>query len=152
MGDKRLLSRDPVSGLEEWFYCDPMTGDWHLEWTQDCQAQVDAMKAFQNDPEHKRRGIERGFAHYAHWPDAIIIKWRHEYGIDVLNKAHKDAALKKLQDPDWKYLRSCDMHSPRKRVRSNGIFLERDVKPARETPQPRKVPKWAARDGVLLDA
>lgn len=134
----------------EYFHHDPSTGTWYLSWEQDCQEQVDTMKRLQNDPDFKARGIKNGFAHYAHWPDGVIIKWMHEFGINVLRKEDKKAALKKLQDPDWKYLRSCDMHSKRERVGASHVFMERSIKLVKAVQTAKEPPKWAKRDGVEL--
>lgn len=43
-------------------------------------------------------------------PNIIIAQWLHEEGLDVYNPDHADRLAKKLNDPDWAYLRTADGH------------------------------------------
>lgn len=67
---------------------------------------IERNKRLQNDDSYKAKGIKQDWWHFASWPNVIIEKWMIDYGICVLKKEHYPAALKKLRDPEWKYLRT----------------------------------------------
>lgn len=39
-------------------------------------------------------------------PAAVVLKWLTEEGLDVYNPQHADRLMRKLNDPDWAYLRT----------------------------------------------
>jgi hypothetical protein len=49
---------------------------------------------------------EKAFRHAAHIPDAVWMKWKIEEGIDIFNKDHLPAIKRKLDDPEWRHLRT----------------------------------------------
>jgi hypothetical protein len=103
---KRLLGYDPLSGIKTYHEYDHQTKktaigyeyphvDGLLDWT----------KYLSNtgiDSYNKRRDMK----HVACVPLSIINKWRLEEGIDIFNDDHWPRVKEKLNDPDWKFLRT----------------------------------------------
>ena len=51
-------------------------------------------------------GTDKGMKRVASIPAALIAKWRYEEGIDVFNPEHAERVMRKLNDPDYAYLRT----------------------------------------------
>jgi hypothetical protein len=51
------------------------------------------------------RILKADFWPEAHIPDIIVLKWLNEEGWSVFDKNAKDRLRRKLNDPDWRYLR-----------------------------------------------
>lgn len=100
----RLLSFD--GDVATWVRPDPNEDRLDVERVQMVDPIIERNKRLQNDPEHKRNGIKNDWCHFATWPNIIIEKWMVDYGINVLKRDHWHAALKKLEDPDWRYLKT----------------------------------------------
>ena len=49
---------------------------------------------------------DRSMRRVAYIPDIIIQKWWNEEGLDVWDPAHSQRLMRKLNDPDWLYLRT----------------------------------------------
>jgi hypothetical protein len=61
-------------------------------------------RAYNRSSDMVRRGEE--WNHWARIPPGIAMMWKAEFGIDILNEEHWQAVVKKLHDPDWRYLRT----------------------------------------------
>lgn len=70
--------------------------------------------ANENDGYTPSRDLRRAFF----LPDVIIMKWLNEEGWNALNPHHHDRLVKKLNDPDWAYLRT----APGQIGYSNGVM------------------------------
>lgn len=103
---KRLISVDEVTGLETWHDYDPLTDETSIIHTQDCQPLLEINKAMANDTELTKKGIKQEFWLYASIPAGVQVKWLVEDGIDIYNKDHSDRVGKKLNDPEWAYLKT----------------------------------------------
>jgi hypothetical protein len=72
--------------------------------TQDVEPILERNKALQNEPQ--RSG---SFRHIGTIPNVILVKWMNEEGANVLRmSAHEFGRFirKKLDDPDWRHLRT----------------------------------------------
>ena len=98
---KRLLDHDPLSGLTTWHEYDETTDTTLLHYEQDVQPILEANKAAAND----NTGRMGEMVHVASIPVSVQLKWMVEDGIDVLNPDHKKAVARKLDDPEWRYLK-----------------------------------------------
>lgn len=49
---------------------------------------------------------DRSMRRVASIPPIVIQKWLIEDGLDVWNPDHRDRLMRKLNDPDWRYLRT----------------------------------------------
>ena len=67
---------------------------------------MDLNKELFNEPGLKEKGIKKSFLQIARIPIALILKWKVEEGIEVFNPQHKKAVMRKLHDPEYRYLRT----------------------------------------------
>lgn len=72
---------------------------------QDCEPVLEINKAMtlHNDGYTPGREMRRA----ASIPMGVVLKWREE-GIDIFNPNHAYAIKRKLNDPEWRYLRTAD--------------------------------------------
>lgn len=97
---KTLDSWDAYTGLSTKWHFDDTTGDLYQEREQDVQPILDRNAQIRN---HSTPGKEFRLA--ASIPLWVIEKWYQE-GINVFQKEHEAALKKKLNDPDWAWLRT----------------------------------------------
>lgn len=102
---RRLIDHDPLSGMTSYMEVQPGDNTFRIIHSQDITAALDANKRAQNDVEVKREGIRRGWQPVANIPDIIVTRWLAE-GIDVFNRDHMPAVMRKLRDPEYRYLRT----------------------------------------------
>lgn len=99
---KRLLSKDPLTGVETWFHDDD--GGFKIENRQDISAILNQNRALQN------QGISKGekgeFWHAATVPNVILEMWANEAGMTMNDPAFKEVVKKKLNDPDNRFMRT----------------------------------------------
>jgi hypothetical protein len=105
--DKRLLSSDPLTGIEEWFHYDHMTDSVHIETVQNVEPILDGNKGLQNDDQYSKDGIKNEMWHYASIPLVIQMKWLNEYGMDnwPLRPGNEKLLFRLLNSPEWRYLK-----------------------------------------------
>lgn len=99
---KRVLSRDPITGITTWHEYDSLTKKVTLHETQDVSGIVELNKASQKEGFDKRRDM---------WPAArvpmvILLQWAREAGVDFNSKAFGEVVKKKLNDPDNRAFRT----------------------------------------------
>lgn len=82
-------------------------GTEHLVSVDDVEPVLDANKALQNDGSNGY-GPSRDLRRIASIPAIIAEKWLLEDGINVFDPDHAAAVRKKLNDPDYKWLRAVD--------------------------------------------
>ena len=110
---KRVLDYDPLTGMTTTFDYDPMTDVTTIGREQDVTAILEANKRLQNDDGYTREGFKDCWWHYATIPNIVIEKWMNEDGIDVYNKEHNKAVFKKLNQPEYRYLKTTNkIHLP----------------------------------------
>lgn len=103
---KRLLDYDSLAGIATYHHYDDATDTTGIERVQDVGSFIEHNKRLQNNPNYKQNGMKKEFLHVAHIPNIIIEKWLKEEGINVFKKQDRERVRKKLNDPDWKYLRT----------------------------------------------
>ena len=102
----RSLGKDELTGLETIHHYDDVTGETHISYKQDIQAQIDLNKARHNT-DYQKKGIKEEWMHAAHIPDIIQIQWMHKYGItDIHSEEHWPLVRKLLNSAEWKYLKT----------------------------------------------
>lgn len=102
---KRLISYDPVNGIKTFHDFDTVTKQTEITYEYDSVASVlDMNKRERNDFDRTKQ--DEAWWKVATIPIAICNKWMIEDGINVWNKNHADRVFKKLNDPDWAYLRT----------------------------------------------
>lgn len=104
--NKRLLSVDPVARTQTWHYYDDLTDETYIEEVQDVQPFLERNNRLRNDDDYKRKGIKEDWYHVASIPNAVIMKWLREEGIDFYNEDHWPAIKRKLNSAEYSYLRT----------------------------------------------
>lgn len=102
---RRFLSNDPLNGITTWHEYDALTDTTHLIYTGDAEPVLELNKARANDPEVTRHGIKEDFWLYASIPTIVQLKWMIEEGIDIYNPSHGPRISRKLEDPEYRYLK-----------------------------------------------
>lgn len=100
------MSVDPLSGLRTYHEYNHLTKETTIT-TQ--SPKVDPILNRNvvefNDDDAKKKGIKNGWWHVASIDAQTILNWRAE-GIDLFNKNDQKKILKKLQDRDFRKLRT----------------------------------------------
>ena len=103
---RRLIDHNAFTGISTWHHYDHGTGKTHIESTQDVSRIIDRNKRLQNDSGYADRGRKRDMLHLATIPNNVIVKLKHENGIDVFNKDDLPKLEKLLNSSEFKYLRA----------------------------------------------
>ena len=103
---RRVLDFDALTGITTWFDHDPHADVTTITETHDAEPIIERAKSLQNDPEHKRQGIKRSWMHLATIPPLIQVQWEKECGKSLYSREGMAYAVKKLHEPDWKYLKT----------------------------------------------
>jgi hypothetical protein len=69
----------------------------------DVSAEIEHNKQLQNNTP---RILKADFWPEAHIPDIIILKWLNEEGLNIYDKNAQAQLRRKLNDPDWRFLRT----------------------------------------------
>ncbi len=103
MGARLLFNHDPQTGMTEWF--DEVDDNTFMIVTeQDCSAFIEHNKRLQNEPLNKRGEMWR----VGTIPNVIAMKWKTEEGLDIFDPNAAKDVDKKLNDPEWKWLRNSE--------------------------------------------
>jgi len=111
-----MFDWDPFHGVLEEYEYDTDTGIMQFKRTQDCTSVIDDNREWQASEQNWRKKDDR-WIRFASIPMVVVEQWMKE-GIDVLQAAtdrngvpndHMKAVLRKLRDPDWKWLKTVDM-------------------------------------------
>ena len=104
---KRLIDYDPLTETTSWFEYDALTDKTTIYTEQNVEAIIEANKRRQNDPSYAEHGKKQEYIHEACIPNSVIHQWLKE-GINFYNKEDWGKVRKKLNDPEYKYLRTTD--------------------------------------------
>lgn len=102
--DKTLI--DDSYGFRTYHEYDELTDETIISYEQDSTPILEHNKALANDDDYTKAGIKDGFWHYAEIPNELIVKWLIEDGIDVYDREHAKAVFRKINDPEYLYLRT----------------------------------------------
>lgn len=100
---KRLISYNPDSGIAAYYETDGKDARLIHEY-DDVSGVLDNNKLNYNHV--NGWNADRSMHKVATIPLSIITKWKLEEGLDVFNKEHRDRLKAKLNDPEWRYLRT----------------------------------------------
>lgn len=106
MGNERLLSFDPITGLSVFHSYDEATDQTTYRTEGDCEPYLELNKKMANDTELTKQGIKSEFWLYASIPPAVQVKLLVEHGIDVYKQEHGARLSKILNDPEYRYLKT----------------------------------------------
>ena len=106
MTGKRLLDYDQETGVSTWFHS---TDDgFTLTTEQDCEDIIELNKTKQLAG-RAYHAADNEMWRVASIPVVIQMKWLTEDGIDVMNRDHWPRVRAKLNDPDWRYLKTAEV-------------------------------------------
>ena len=103
---KRLIEIDPVSGIKTYHDYDHATNTTFIIEEQDVESILSSNKRLEADSSFKQKGIKSEWLKIASIPNSVITKWKVEDGVDVFNPSHRKAVMRKLNDPEYKFLRT----------------------------------------------
>lgn len=109
----RMLDFDPLTGTST-IFTDNQDGTFSITNMQDVEPIIENNKKLQNSHERKKKGIKEGMWHYGSVPAIIIQKWNIEIGGDILARHNRKEFFKRLNSPEYAYLRT----SPGKHYRA----------------------------------
>lgn len=105
----RLFDYDPGSGMETRFHYDKPTGNVILEYRQHgLDKIVDRAKKLKSNTARQARQKKEGMMHVGTIPNWLAMKWLNEEGWDCFDKNNMKRVLKKLQDPEYRWLKTFD--------------------------------------------
>jgi hypothetical protein len=105
LSDKRLLSRDPLTGLLTYHQYDDATDETLISYDAPSAPIIERNKTLQNDPDHWKRGVKNDFAHYAEIPVMVQMDWLVNKKVDCLKKEDGKKMFSLLNDRDYSYLK-----------------------------------------------
>lgn len=103
---KRLVEFDPLTGKKTYSIYDELEDSLTIQTEQDVSPFLEMNKSLQNDEQRTRDGIKDGYWHYASIPNVIIEKWLIEDGFDVFDKNNEKVLFKRLNSPEYRYLKT----------------------------------------------
>jgi len=103
---KRLLEFDAFSGISTFHDYDHATKITTLTTHCDVEPLLEKNKREYNDLDFKKAGMDASMLKIASIPFLLSEKWRIEDGLDIFNKDHMPALIKRLNLPEWRYLRT----------------------------------------------
>ncbi len=107
---KRLIDRNPLTGEAVWWEYQASDDSATITHTQDVDILLDRNVASANDDDKTKTGIRNDWWKYASIPNIVAIKWLQEKGVDILNRDHKAAMFKLLNDPEYRWLKTTAKH------------------------------------------
>lgn len=103
---KRLFEHDPQRGLTMWW--EDTSDGFLLHYEQDAEPIVDSNKIKANaGRDYYAR--DKDMWRVASIPIGIQYKWLIEDGLDVHDPDQWDRVARKLNDPDWRYLKTAEI-------------------------------------------
>lgn len=100
-----ILDHDPFTGITIYHDYDAVTDITTLQTVQDCEPILENNKILQN-LDDRGWDKEREWRRVAEIPLALLEKWRVEEDIDIFDENHWPAIARKLNDPDYRFLRT----------------------------------------------
>jgi hypothetical protein len=111
---KRLLDFNPLSGESVWFQYDHSIDSMTITHEQDVSKHLDMAHARATDANYTRKGIKNDLWHYAHVPNATILKMKQEDGVDLFDKNDAKRVFE-LLNTKYKRLKTTEkVHVPRR--------------------------------------
>lgn len=111
-----MFDWDPFNGILETYDYDSDSGVMTVKRQQNCQQTLDDNAEWRSAEQNWRKKDDR-WVRYASIPMGVVEMWMQE-GIDVFRaetdrngvpNEHLRAVLRKLRDPDWRFLKTVDM-------------------------------------------
>ena len=94
---RRLLEHDKLLGKKVYH---------HYDYETDIEPILNRNMAAAKDPVYMKNGFKSGWWHAGTIPNGVIAKWLSEEGINFYDKNHWQAVKRKLNSPEYRYLRT----------------------------------------------
>lgn len=108
MSNKRFFDHDPLTGITSYFHDHDDPEKFSISTEQDVTPFLEANKAKQNSgKDYWKSGGD--FRHEATIPIGVQHLWLEKYGIEVWNPDHLPDVVKRLNDPEWRYLKTAEI-------------------------------------------
>lgn len=101
---RKLLDSDSITGTKTYHHYDHDTQITRIETVQNVEPILNHNKELAKT-DCEKMGIKNDWWFVGTIPNGVIAKWLNE-GIDFYNKDHWPAVKRKLNDPEWRYLRT----------------------------------------------
>lgn len=105
LSDKRLLSRDPITGLLTYHQYDEATDQTIISYDAPSAPVLERNKILQNDADYTKQGMRSDFWHYADIPVMVQMDWLVNKGVDIMKKEDGKKMFSLLNDRDYAYLK-----------------------------------------------
>lgn len=102
---RRALDINPLTGETVWFE-DTQDGNFSITHEQVVDDILERNKKLANDTDRTKHGIKEEWFHYATIPNIIQMKWSQEIGGDIMARENRKELFKRLNDPEFKYLKT----------------------------------------------
>lgn len=104
----QLFDYDPLRGVEQW-EDRTIGGNMQLHWRQDVEPVLELAKYERNNglADKVGRAAKQDVYLYARIPPVVILKLKHEYGIDIFKRDHMKRAME-IINRDFPYLKCTD--------------------------------------------
>ena len=102
---RRLLEHDPLLGKTVYHHYDYESDITRIETVYDVEPVLNLNKERAKTDEYEKKGIKSGWWHAGTIPNGVIAKWLEE-GINFYDKNDWPAVKRKLNSPDYRYLRT----------------------------------------------
>ena len=89
-----------------WIDYNELTDEVVLEYEQDVEPLLEVNKKLANDDDYTRHGFKQGFYQVASIPVGLQMKWLIEEGLDIYDDNAWPQIKRKLNDPEYQYLRT----------------------------------------------
>ena len=99
--DKRLLSRDPITGLLTYHSYDFLTDTTIISYESDPTPVLDINQKIANETDFTKKGIKQGWWLYASIPVQLQVEWLINEGIDIYKKEDWPRVRAKINDRDF---------------------------------------------------
>lgn len=101
--NEKLIDYDPINGVKTFGSSAGRYGEtWAIRHEfDDVSPEVDASRELAKDQDHWKNGVKNSWLHYAHIPDALLLKW-HTEGIDINNPSELTRMVNRAE---YAYLR-----------------------------------------------
>lgn len=105
LSDKRVLSKDPITGLITFHQYDEHTDETVISYAADSTPVIERNKALKNEPDYWKKGVKAEFAHFANIPVMVQMDWLVNKKVDILKRDDGKKMFRLLNDPDYSDLK-----------------------------------------------
>lgn len=102
---KRLLDYDPATGVSTYHEYNHQNKTTTIGYSQNVESILSLNKEMAKDLDRGYTSADKTMRRVASIPVVVQLQWLKE-GLDLYNKDHWSGIAKKLNDPDWRYLRT----------------------------------------------